>query len=862
MAKQRASRKRVAEGTTKAPTAAGPWVWPAETNAVLQQWFTSRYGQPNSLQQRAWPHTFAGENTLLLSPTGSGKTLAAFFAVLSQLGQHAHREELPNATLAIYLSPLRALGRDIHRNLLEPLEHLNAQLPPRRRIRMEVRTGDTSATARSRMQRKHPHLLLTTPESLSSLLSQQSWREGFEVQQVIVDEIHAFAENKRGSLMALCLERLEARLTLGPKMQRIGLSATASPIAAVQRLLCGQRPCQVVEAGEKRPYVLEIATPDRLPAAGFDPGRISTAVAEAVEKGNSSIAFCSTRSGAERLGVALTFHLPEEEERIAVHHGSIERKRREEIEEALANGRMKCVVCSTSLELGVDYAGVDQVLLVGTPRGVSRAVQRLGRSGHRSLQPAYGKLIPLSLPDLLEAAAMRRAVAESLLDDLRVPEAPLDVLAQVLLGLAVERRWSISDAWQLVKRAGPYLELPQGEFRAVLAYLAGGGKVLARYGKIVVEDGHFQVATKRIAREYFQAIGCISEDFKVRVMLKNNRRLGEVEEGFLSALRPGEAFLMGGKVVEVVRVEGAIAIVKPSTSERVQTPRWMGGKMPLSARMAEEELALRRAVRAAWQSGGAQAVQTLLQQEYQLEPPHAKMATAFIARQCQAAPVPVDNPFQLERVVRGPKQLLQVHCVAGRAVNQSLAWVVAWRLAGGHSVVSNANDHGFLLAMDARVALEEARLREAFSPVNFSNDLETVLRGTETLGRKFRQIAETGQLIPRRTYSGVYNKKFSAWNGSLLYQTLLQYEPDHILVRETVREVLEDTLDAHHALQQAERIYESAWEWFDHPRPSPFALPLYAAFNRDVLLAADSHRAFDELATAFYEEWAEEELGE
>jgi ATP-dependent Lhr-like helicase len=823
--------------------------WPEWTPPALRDWFTSHFDAPTQMQRLAWKRTFHGENTLILAPTGSGKTLAAFFSVLAKLGDRARFGRLPNATLAVYVTPLRALGRDIHRNLEAPLAALNAALPAAQQIRMEIRTGDTPEADRARMARKRPHLLLTTPESLSSLLSQQPWRDGLTPESVIVDEIHSFAENKRGSLLALTLERLERRAP--HPLQRIGLSATAQPAAAVAQLLSGRRPCAIVSDSIRRMHRLEIHTPARLPAAGYDPGRVAHAVIDAVASANVTLAFTATRSSAERLGLALSLLLPEDEDRIGVHHASIERAVREDVERRLSDGLMRAVVCSTSLEMGVDYANVDQVILIGTPRGVSRALQRLGRSGHRSGGVAFGRIVPLSLPDMLEALAMRQAVMAGHIEDLSIPEAPLDVLAQCLLGMAVERPHSIEEAWAIVRGAGPYLHLRREDFDGALDYLAGGGRVLARFGKIVIEDGVFRVASRKLAREYFQAIGTISEDFRVRIVTKNNRRLGDVEEGFLTSLRPGEAFTIGGKAVEVETLNGNLAVVRPSASDRVVTPRWMGGKMPLSTRMAEEELRLRRTLRDAWSSGGRPAVEQALREVYQATAQQAALGGEFIERQCHAAPVPVDAPVQIEFIAQPKRRVIMVHCVAGRAVNQSLAWVAAHRLAAGESVVSNSDDHGHLLVLPARVDVSEAALRRAYHPAGFLSDLEAVLRTTDTLGRRFRNVAETGQLVRKRN-SG---PRFQAWNGALIYQTLLTYEPDHLLVKETVREVLGDMLDAPNAERQARRIHAAEWEIFEHPRPSPFALPLFAAFNREVLLAQDPSRAFDEFAESVYEDW-------
>ena len=349
----------------------------ARLHSAVARWFESRFSSRTAIQKSALPHTLAGENTLILAPTGSGKTLAAFLSVLSRLAAEAHTQGLPNSVRAVYVSPLKALDRDIHRNLEPPLEAINAQLPENRRIRMEIRTGDTDAPERARQQRLRPHLLLTTPESLSSILSQTGWRDrGFDVRTIVVDEIHAFAENKRGTLMALALERLEARSTT--PAQRIGLSATAYPVEAAAGLLCGDRPCHIASVDIRRAFRLGIETPHPeapLPPAGYNPYRIANVVADLVSRARCSLVFTATRSSAERLGLALKVLLPEEDDRIAVHHGSIDRDERYAIEAGLAEGFLKAVVCSTSLELGVDFAAVDQVLHADDWTGRKRTSQ-------------------------------------------------------------------------------------------------------------------------------------------------------------------------------------------------------------------------------------------------------------------------------------------------------------------------------------------------------------------------------------------------------------------------------------------------------------------------------------------------------
>jgi ATP-dependent helicase Lhr and Lhr-like helicase len=834
----------------------------ASLHPPLRDWFEAHFSGPTEIQQKALTFARKGKNTLILAPTGSGKTLAAFLSVLSDLAKEAEAGILPNAVRAVYVSPLKSLDRDIHRNLEGPLRAINSVLPGPHHVRMEVRTGDTENKDRGRQSRRRPHLLLTTPESLAAILSQRLWADGFDARCVIVDEIHSFAESKRGSLLALTLERLEAKRD--HVLQRIGMSATAWPVSDVTRLLCGSRGCEVASVDIRKAHQLRIAVPppeEWLPPAGHNPYRVAHLVSEIVLKSQCTLIFTTTRSAAERLGLALKVLLPEFDEQIAVHHSSIERSERLRIEEALSGGGLKAVVASSSLELGVDFQSVDRVVLIGTPRGVSRALQRLGRSGHRIDRVASGDLVPTSVPDILQSIALREAAKAGRLDALRVPVAPLDVLAQALLGMSIEHTWTLSDAYELVTRAGPYIDLPLEDFESVVEYLAGGGKVLGNYstyGKIEIDGDRFRVASRQVARDYYMNIGTISDDFQVKVVNRGNRRLGEVEEGFLSSLQPGEAFTIGGKAVVLETLHQTTAMVKPAQGERIQTPRWMGPKLALTAQLAEEERRFRRDLRQSWDKDGETACRAMLKKMWHVEAAVIDRTIAFLQRQTRAAPIPTDEPVQIERVREGRSLLILFHVVAGRAINRSLAWVLAHRLGVAGSVVANHDDHSFLLSVSPRDAPALERLRAAFDPAGWKSDLRTVLEGTEMLGRSFRPVAEIGQLIPRRTYRGPATPRSSSWSGSLLYTTLKKHEPDHPLLRETIRGVLQDLMDVDRAEREAARIFTAEWEVFDLPRPTPFALPLFAAFSRETLLAQDPDKALDELVTGLYDEWANE----
>jgi ATP-dependent Lhr-like helicase len=634
-------------------------------------------------------------------------------------------------------------------------------------------------------------------------------------------------------------------------------------VEEVGRLLAGKEPIAVAQANPRKVHRLDIATlpaETHLPAAGFNPYRVAHVVANLVEKAQCSLIFTSTRSAAERLGLALKVLLPELDELIEVHHASLDRDKRLWVEDQLAAGTLRAVVCSSSLEMGVDFGGVDQVLLIGAPRGVSRAVQRLGRGGHRIGGVAVGSLVPLSMPDLLECIAIRAAVKAGRLDVLRPPRAPLDVLAQALLGLAVEREHGVDEAYDLIRRAGPYLNLHREDFDAVLDYLAGGGKVLGgsgEYGKIWIADGKFKVASRKVARAYYQNIGTISDDYAVRVVTRNQHRLGDVEESFLTGLQPGEAFVIAGKSVVVKKLHANIAVVEPAKGERVRTPRWMGGKMSLTARLAAEELALRRNLREAYEGGGRKQLIRVLRKKWEVGQGNAERVADYIERQYLATPLPVDRPVLIERVRDGRSLLYIFHSVAGRGANRSMIWALSHRLAEEcGSMIGNFDDHTFLISFGAKRAPDVERLREAFQPVRFLDDLETALENTELLGSKFRPICETGQLLPRRNAASPGpQRRTSSWNGRLLFETFRRYEPEHPLLREAVREVLEDDLDAGKALEQAALIYREPWEVYELDRPSPFAIPLFAAFNRETLVAADPDRALDEMVASLYEQW-------
>ena len=517
----------------------------------VARWFGETFADFSDAQLLCVPSILERESILLASPTGSGKTLAAFLGIFDYLLRKLENDTLSLGVHCLYVSPLRALAYDIQKNLLAPIAGMGLE----KELTVHLRTGDTSTSERARFRRRPAHFLVTTPESLAVLLAQESHVAHLtSCRFVIVDELHSFAGNKRGVDLALSLERLE-ELVCRPNEQgrplcRIGLSATAAPLELLARFLVGDdRPCRIAEAKQEKESIVEVFSPIRhkpYPPAGYTGVRLYAELAELIRSRQSVIVFTNVRSAAEQIGLRLKELLPDLAGRIETHHASLDRNVRMEVEDRLKNGELRAVVCSTSLELGIDIGAVDLVVMVATPKGVSRAIQRIGRSGHSLNKSSHGVLVATNINDLVEATATAQLVRQGVLDPIQVLEKPNDVLAQHIVGMAALSPIAIDDAFAIVRRAYPFRDLERDEFDHVLEYLTGGGESLQRqytglFGKIVITDGVISLAHPRVTREFLVNIGTIVSEGFVSVFL-GRRRLGSVEEGFIKQLQIGRSF--------------------------------------------------------------------------------------------------------------------------------------------------------------------------------------------------------------------------------------------------------------------------------------------------------------------------------
>src|SRR5262245_13625119 len=520
----------------------------------LALWFKQSFAAPTLAQRFAWPTLAQGENLLLSAPTGSGKTFAAFLPIIDDLLAHPAR-----ATRCLYVAPLKALIRDVGKNLRRCLRALAAA----NQLRLDLRTGDTPWRVRRRFFDQPPHILLTTPESLAVLLSQPAARAKFRsLCWVVVDEVHSLAAGKRGADLALSLERLEA--LVDQQLQRIGLSATCTPLAEAARFLVGvNRSCAIAEVPDAAPIDLAV---EPLPVSdetglpvGFMKRLVHRLHAEITAR-QTTLIFANARSLAERIARALTQQYPDRAEEIAVHHGSLAAARRRTVERRLKQGRLWVVVSSTSLELGIDIGSIDSVVFVHPPGGAARLVQRLGRSGHRPGQPRRGLVLTATTTELAEAAVTAAAGRDGQIERLRIADQPLDVLCQHLVGLAIGEAWNPLDAFTLVRRAYPYRSLTADDFARCLDYLSGrhaDGTNWLPARLAWTADGRFTMVSDAIAKLLRRNLGTIISDEvrKIRLVTQENgvekkTALGSLDELFADRLVPGDRFLLGGAAVE------------------------------------------------------------------------------------------------------------------------------------------------------------------------------------------------------------------------------------------------------------------------------------------------------------------------
>ncbi|WP_435066830.1 ATP-dependent helicase [Haloplanus sp. C73] len=851
---------------------------------AVREWWVEQFGAfvPENggfftpPQREAIPLVHEGRNALVCAPTGSGKTLAAFTAIINELFRRERADGLENAVYCLYVSPLKALANDVHRNLGDPLDGIRERLADRgesTEVRHATRHGDTDDATRRRMLDETPHVLNTTPETLAILLNSPKFREKLRtVEYVVVDEIHALAASKRGTHLSVSLERLEALADGSPT--RIGCSATVEPIETIADFLVGReggepRDCEVVDARFAREFDLRVDCPvDDLAETPTTQvrDRFYEQLADLIDAHTNTLVFTNTRSGAERTLQALRERFDYDETDSACHHGSLSADRRQAVESGLKRGDFDVVTTSTSLELGVDMPHVDLVVQVGSPKSVAALLQRVGRAGHQVGEVVEGRLVALDRDDLVEAAVMVRTAESGFVDRVFVPENAYDVAAQHVYGMAINGVRRESAVRDTLRRAYPYRNFSDEQFETLFRYLTADYEGLAErnvYPKVWRDtndppggDHHhpdFPVGERlvgkrgRLARViYLTNVGTIPDSFSCDVLVRGDDEwVGELDEGYLDTLDPGDVFVIGGERF-AFRYRRGSKVYVDRTSERPTVPSWYSERLPLSYDLARKILTFQRDVLARLDAGGEPSLRVWLRESSLSERAVRALTRLYDQQVAFAGPESVSTPTRIAieeaRDRETYRRRYYVHTVYGRQVNDGLSRLLAAACASE----SNANvtvavaDNGFVLSMPLDRRLDVPGLLRELDPDEARADLRAALRGTDLRQRYFRINATRALMILKR-YKG---QEKSAARQQVESETLLSLADeleDFAVVEETDRELLEDKLHVAgietvlRGIRDGE--IELVTQTVETPSPRAFGLATLAA--SDTVLADD-----------------------
>jgi ATP-dependent helicase Lhr and Lhr-like helicase len=799
--------------------------------APFAAWFAGRGWRPHAHQLAMLDAARAGESALLIAPTGGGKTLAGFLPSLIDLAERPRHDIGGLHTL--YVSPLKALAVDIHRNLTQPIAEMGLA------IACETRTGDTPHAKRQRQRRRPPQLLMTTPESLALLLSYYDAAKVFAgLACVVVDELHAIADNKRGDLLALALSRVRR---LAPACRLVGLSATvADPPALAAWLAPADEtgPRLIEGAPGPDPDIEILATSAYLPWSGHMAVHALEEVYDAIRRAGTTIVFVNTRAQAEIVFQEL-WRLNEDGLAIALHHGSLSAEQRRKVEAAMARGDLSAVVATSSLDLGIDWGAVDLVVQVGAPKGSARLLQRIGRANHRLDQPSRALLVPANRFEVLECRAAVAAVREGTLDGAPPRPGGLDVLAQHILGMACGGTFLADELFAEVKSARCYAGLSRREFDDVLDFVATGGYALGtyeRYRRLRRDaQGYYRVASQAHARRYRMNMGTIVEAPTIQVRLKRGRVLGEVEEYFVQALVPGDSFVFAGELLRFEGLRETYAEASRAADGDPKVPAYMGGRLPLSTHLAERVRGL-LASPAAWRD---------------LPPAVAE----WLRIQRWRSVLPPADGLLVETFPRGHKQFLVAYCFEGRNAHQTLGMLLTRRMerAGLGPLGFVATD--YVLAVWSLKSVEDADW--LFAEDMLGDDLEEWMAESSMLRRTFRNVAVIAGLIERRQPGRERSGRQVTFNADLIYDVLRKHEPNHVLLRATRADAAGGLTDIRRLADMLKRV-KGRIRHRALDRVSPLAVPVLLEIGKEQVYGGALDELLDQGAQALIAEATEQ----
>jgi ATP-dependent Lhr-like helicase len=855
-------------------------------NIFIRKWFEKKYKVPTPPQRYSFKMITEGKNVLITAPTGSGKTFSAFMSILSDLMNLSLANKLEDKVYCIYVSPLRALNNDIYRNLNVPLDEIFADIVlPIKKITVGIRTGDTPQSERAKMLRKPPNILVTTPESLAILLNSSKFVENLRgVKYVIIDELHELANNKRGVHLSLSIERLAE--IIGHGFTRIGMGATLAPLDDGARFLVGyegeaERDCFIVDAtwDKKLDFLAMSPVKDIVNAPdNVIDSAIYKMIDSVIKKNKTTLVFTNTRSGTERVVYNLMKRFKYGEEHIAAHHGSLSREMRLGVEDLLKKGKLKCAVSSTSLELGIDIGSIDNVVQIGSPKSVARAVQRIGRSGHSFNDVATGEVIVTNRDDLVECSVMLDAAKKHHIDTFTTPKNALDVLAQHIVGMSQTKKWTVDEAYSIVRNSYPYHTLQKSDFVSLLEYLSGmyvGLESRRVYAKIWYEekDGTFGKRGKLTKLIYFMNLGTIPDEVAVDVFTHDNKWIGSIEEDFLTRLKPGDIFVLGGKQYSFEYARVMKAYVSPAPGQVPTIPPWYSEQLPLTYELAMDIGRFRAEMAEAVghaKERGKKAIDLLGKSGLQPNKESAEILDKmpidknaktsifnyFAEQLFYIGYIPNDKFILIEKThdEEGERNMLIFHSLYGRRINDALSRIFAIKLGEivETDVALNITDNGFVLITDSDVRIKKDEIAELIQEVGREDIRLTLMRNirnTEMMRRRFRYNAARSFMILRNYKGKKISVRKQMINSQLILKAAEEINPNFPIIKETYREIFDDVMDLPRAAHIVKRLIsgEITYKVVDTDVPSPFSHNMITFGEADIIVMKDRRRHLREL---------------
>lgn len=793
-----------------------------------KRWFTARGWKPFTFQKQVWAAVKQGQSGLLHASTGAGKTYAVWFGALNRFARSSpaaetsrKRKPVADPLTVLWITPMRALAADTARALEAPLQDL--QIP----WSVGLRTGDTSSSERARQGRRLPTSLITTPESLTLMLARADAATALStLRMVVVDEWHELLGNKRGVQLQLALARLRR---WNPQLIVWGVSATLGNQDHAEQVLIPQGGGISVQGRASKALRVDTLLPpaiERFPWAGHIGLKMLPQVVAEIESSPSSLVFTNTRAQSEIWYQALLDARPDWAGLIALHHSSLSRDTRDWVERALKDGQLKAVVCTSSLDLGVDFLPVERVLQIGSAKGVARLMQRAGRSGHAPGRTSRVTLVPTHSLELIEAAAAQDAVAQRRIEPRKSPHKPLDVLVQHLVSMALGGGFVPDELYEEVRGAWAYRDLSLADWTWALAFVRHGGLSLTAYPDYrrvePDEQGIWRVPDARLARRHRMSIGTIVSDASIQLKFWSKggggKQLGSVEEAFIARLKPGDGFLFAGRMLELVRVENMTAYVKRSTVKKAAVPRWNGGRMPLSNELAQAVVArFSAAARDEFSGPEMQALRPLLEVQQRW------------------SGLPTSQSLLAEALKSREGWHLFLYPFAGRQVHLGLGSLLAWRVSQQQAVTFSiaVNDYGLELLSATPVDWVQALSPELLSPEYLLRDVLASLNAGELALRRFREIARIAGLVFAGYPGAPKSTRQVQASSGLFFEVFKQYDADNLLLAQAGEEVLREELDIHRLEQTLAHISRLRLDLHQVKRPTPLGFPLLVERMRE-----------------------------